>query len=79
MQMLMKIMKFAKIKYRLLVYFTSVTLCSGDIKKRSEKSSFFAPSPTLNLNENPANQLIKNSGLMYKVHIWPYMRSEWPK
>ena len=32
-----KIMKYLNIKYRLLVYFTSITFCSGDIKK--EKSS----------------------------------------
>ena len=31
-------MKFLKIKYRLLVYFTDLTVCSGDIKK-TEKSS----------------------------------------
>ena len=33
----MKIMKYLKIVYRLLVYFTSFTVCSGDIKKKSLK------------------------------------------
>ena len=32
----MKITKYLKFKYRLLVYLTSFTVCSGDIKKNSE-------------------------------------------
>ena len=28
------IMKYLKIKYRLLVYFTNFTVCFGDIKKK---------------------------------------------
>ena len=29
-------MKYLKIEYRLLVYFTSFTVCSGDIKKKKK-------------------------------------------
>ena len=53
-------MKYLKIKYRLLVYFTSFTLCSGDIKKKkamkmtSHFQSFFC-------FFFPVNQLIKKS------------------
>ena len=36
MHIFRKIMKYLKIFYRLLVYFTSCTVCSGDIKKSSE-------------------------------------------
>ena len=32
-----KMMKYLKIQYRLLVYFTSFTVCSGDIKKKTMK------------------------------------------
>ena len=32
-------MKYLKILYRLLVYFTSFTVCSGDIKKKKRKKS----------------------------------------
>ena len=31
-------MKYLKIEYRLLVYFTSFTVCSGDIKKKSSEN-----------------------------------------
>ena len=31
-------MKYLKIKYRLLVYFTNLTVCSGDIKKELKKA-----------------------------------------
>ena len=31
-------MKYSKIKYSLLVYFTSFTVCSGDINKRKKSS-----------------------------------------
>ena len=66
-------------KYRLLVYFTSFTVCSGDIKKKALKmkkktsennqltghfqSFFFSVPPTLNLKKNPVNQVI--------IKIWP--------
>ena len=50
-------MKCLKIEYRLLVYFTSFTVCSGGIKKKSSEndqttdhfqSIFFLVPPTLN-------------------------------
>ena len=63
-------MKYLKIYYRLLVYLTSFTVCSGDIKKCSENDqktglfqSFSFHPLTLNLKKkNSVNQLIKNSG-----------------
>ena len=56
-----KIIKYSKILYRLLVYFTSFTVCSGDIKKQQKKTTlkmtsqlvifraFFLSPSTLNL------------------------------
>ena len=35
-------MKYLKILYRLLVYFTSLTVCSGDIKKSSENEKKYS-------------------------------------
>ena len=61
-------MKYLKIKYRLLVYLTSFTVCFGNIKKKSSENdqltghfqnvSLLVP-PTLNLKKIPINQLIK--------------------
>ena len=36
-QIFRKMMKYIKIKYRLLVYLTSFTVFSGDIKKKKKK------------------------------------------
>ena len=48
MQIFRKMMKYLKILYRLLVYFTNFTVCSGDIKKKALttghfQSFFFCP------------------------------------
>ena len=43
-----KIMKYLKTSYRLLVYFTSFTVCS-EILKTGHFQSFFSLAPTLNL------------------------------
>ena len=67
-QIFREIMIYLKISYRLLVYLTSLTVCSGDIKRKllkitGKKSSeyelssghfhiFFSP-PTLNLKKIP--------------------------
>ena len=79
--------KYLKNLYKQLVYLTSFTVCSGDIKKKALKKtrlkmtsqlvlvifraffSFFFRPPTLNLEKNPVNQLIKNSGLNM-TNIW---------
>ena len=61
-------MKYLKILYRLLVYLTSLSVCSRDIKNALKMISklvifrAFFVSPTLNLKKNPVNQLITNSG-----------------
>ena len=64
-------MNYLKIKYRLLVYLTSFTVCSEDIKKSSENDQstghfksflFFVPDPKS--EKNPVNQQIKK--------LWPY-------
>ena len=62
-------MKYLKIYYRLLVYLTSFTVCSGDIKKCSENDqktglfqSFSFHPPTLNLKKNFRKSTYKNSG-----------------
>ena len=61
-------MKYLKIYYRLLVYFTSFTFVLEILrnKKSSENDqltclfqSFSPVPPTLNLKKNPVNQLIK--------------------
>ena len=65
-------MKYLKIKYRLVIYFTSLTVCSGDIKKALKmkkslendqstghfKSFFFCP-PTLNLKKDSSKSTNK--------------------
>ena len=74
-------MKYIKIKYRLLVYLTSLLFFFlGILKKALKKSSendqltghfqsffylFYFVPPTLNLKKNPVNQLIKKSGLTF--------------
>ena len=64
-------MKYLKIYYRLLVYLTSFTVCSGDIKKCSENDqktglfqSFSFHPPTLNLKKNFRKSTYKK--------FWPY-------
>ena len=64
MKIFRKKKKYLKIEFRLLFYFTSFTVCSGDIEKSSENDeltghfqSFFFRSPTLNLKKT-LNQLI---------------------
>ena len=65
-------MKYLKIYYRLLVYLTSFTVCSGDIKKCSENDqktglfqSFFFSSP------DPKSEKKKFRKSTYKK-FWPY-------
>ena len=68
-QFFLKMMKYVKISYRMLVNFTSFTVFSGNIKKKNLKMTsqlvIFRAflSPTLNLNFFPVNQLIKDSSL----------------
>ena len=70
-----KMMKYLKILYRLLVYFTSFTACSGDIKKSSEISwslseLFFLVSPTLNLKKKSCKSTNKKIlASAFVVHI----------
>ena len=45
-------MKYLKIKYRLLVYFTSFTVYSGDIKKKALKMK---KSPSYQLEKSISN------------------------
>ena len=60
-------MKYIKMKYRLLVYLTSFTVSSGDIKALKKKLwkwpviifLFFSSPPPPNLKKIPVNQLIK--------------------
>ena len=64
-------MKYIKIKYRLLVYLTSFTVCSGDIIKKSSENnqstghfySFFFRPLDLKSEKKNVNELIKISGL----------------
>ena len=55
-------MKYLKNQYRLLVYFTSLTVCSGDIKLKKKLvifKAFFFRSPDPKSEKNTVNQLIK--------------------
>ena len=67
-QIFRKMMKYLKIWYRLLVYLTSFTVCSGDKKKLWKWPvlvifrAFFIPRPLI-WQRIPVNQLIKDSGL----------------
>ena len=62
-------MKYLKIYYRLLVYLTSFTVCSGAIKNALKmtrqlvffRAFLFIPDPKSE-KKFPVNQLIKNSG-----------------
>ena len=66
-----KIMKYLKIDYRLLVYFTSLTGCSGYIMKKLEDLKVLGRSPDLHNNCKTGQgqlQLIMKHILFY--HIW---------
>ena len=54
-------MKYLMIEYRLLVYFTSFTVCSGDIKKNKNKKK---------LSEN--DQSTFQSFFFHPPHPTPY-------
>ena len=73
MQIFKKIMKYLKILYILLIYFTCFTVCSGDIKKNSENDqsaghfqSFFPSPDPKSERKNPVNQLMKR--------FWPNIK-----
>ena len=76
MQIFRKFMKYLKNLYRLLVYFTSFTVCSGDIKKKSSENdkstghfqSFYITSP------DPKSGKKKCGVLCYILHSKNFVR-----